>query len=109
MEPHAKNPSRNRLVAFGSLPITATFLVILMAPDLAVEVASPSDSAREIQEKVADWLRAGTRLVWVIYPATRSATVHVSQDQFEELSEEGTLLGDDVIPGFTCKLSEIFS
>ena len=44
---------------------------IELAPDLAVEVVSPSDSTMEIQEKVADWLRAGTRLVWVIYPATR--------------------------------------
>ena len=80
-----------------------------LAPDLAVEVASPSDSAREIQEKVADWLWAGTRLVWVIYPATRSATVHVSDDQFEEVSEEGPLLGEHVIPGFACDLSELFS
>ena len=80
-----------------------------LAPDLAVEVASPNDTTREIQEKVADWLRAGTRLVWVIYPATRSATVRVSQDQFEELSEDGTLLGQNVIPGFACNLSELFS
>ena len=89
----------------GELPIG----YMELAPDLAVEVASPSDSAREIQEKVADWLRAGTRLVWVIYPATRSATVHVSQDQFGELSEDGTLLGQYVIPGFACDLSELFS
>jgi len=89
----------------GELPIG----YMELAPDLAVEVASPSDSAREIQEKVADWLRAGTRLVWVIYPATRSATVHVSDDQFEEVSEEGTLLGEHVIPGFACDLSELFS
>ncbi len=80
-----------------------------LAPDLAVEVASPNDTPRAIQGKVADWLRAGTRLVWVIYPATRSATVHRSQDQFEEISEEGTLLGEHVIPGFACDLSELFS
>ena len=89
----------------GELPVG----YLELAPDLAVEVASPSDSARDIQKKVADWLQAGTRLVWVIYPATRSATVHVSDDQFEEVSEEGTLLGEHVIPGFACDLSELFS
>ena len=89
----------------GDLPLG----YLELAPDLAVEVASPSDSARDIQEKVADWLRAGTRLVWVIYPATRSATIHVSDDRFEEVSEEGTLLGEHVIPGFACDLSELFS
>ena len=82
---------------------------IELAPDLAVEVVSPSDSTMEIQEKVADWLRAGTRLVCVIYPATRSATVHRSQDQFEELAEYAALRGENVIPRSACGLSELFS
>lgn len=102
--PDASFVASNRLPQ-GELPVG----FLELAPDLAVEVASPSDTAREMQEKVADWLRAGTKLVWVIYPATHSATVHVSQDQFVEVSEEGTLLGEDVIPGFTCNLSELFS
>ena len=102
--PDASFVTRDRLPD-GVLPVG----YLELAPDLAVEVASPSDSAREIQEKVADWLWAGTRLVWVIYPATRSATVHVSDDQFEEVSEEGPLLGEHVIPGFACDLSELFS
>ena len=89
----------------GELPIG----YLELAPDLAVEVVSPSDTAREIQEKVSDWLRAGTRLVWVIYPATRSATVYRSLDDTEELSEGSNLEGDDVIPGFACNLSELFS
>ena len=102
--PDASFVAEDRLLD-GELPIG----YLELAPDLAVEVTSPSDRPREIQEKVADWLRAGTRLVWVIYPATRSATVHVSDDQFEEVSEEGTLLGERVIPGFACDLSELFS
>ena len=89
----------------GELPIG----YLELAPDLAVEVASPNDRPREIQEKVADWLRAGTRLVWVIYPATRSATVHRSQDHFEELSEDDSLHGENVIPEFACDLNELFS
>lgn len=102
--PDASFVARDRLPE-GELPVG----YLEMAPDLAVEVASPSDTAREIQEKVAGWLQAGTRLVWVIYPATRSAAVHWTLDRFEELSEEGTLLGEDVIPDFACDLSELFS
>ena len=89
----------------GELPVG----YIELAPDLAVEVVSPSDSTMEIQEKVADWLRAGTRLVCVIYPATRSATVRRSQDQFEELAEYAALQGENVIPRSACGLSELFS
>ena len=89
----------------GELPIG----YMELAPDLAVEVVSPSDTARAVQEKVTEWLGAGTRLVWVIYPVTRSATVYRSMDDAEEISEDGHLQGDDVIPGFACDLSELFS
>ena len=89
----------------GELPVG----YLELAPDLAVEVASPSDTTREIQEKVADWLRAGTRMVWVIYPATNSATVHRSLDRSEELPGDGSLQGEDVVPGFACNLSELFA
>jgi Uma2 family endonuclease len=89
----------------GELPIG----YLELAPDLAVEVASPSDTTRGIEGKVADWLRAGSQLVWVIYPATRSATVYRSMDDAEEISEDGHLHGDDVIPGFACDIRELFS
>jgi Uma2 family endonuclease len=101
--PDASFVAADRLTQ-GELP--AGYLEL--APDLAVEVASPSDSLRELQEKVADWLRSGSRLVWVIYPATRSATVHRSLDDAEEISEDGHLRGDDVIPRFACELRELF-
>ena len=79
------NRTRAKLdVGEGELPIT----YIELAPDLAVEVISPSDRSPEVRDKVEDWLRAGTRLVWVIYPATRSATVYRSLEDFENLSEE---------------------
>ena len=79
-----------------------------LAPDLAVEVLSPSDRPGEVAEKVEDWLRAGTRLVWVIDPATRSATVHRSLDDVQELSEDDRLDGEQVVPGFSCALGEVF-
>jgi len=82
---------------------------IELSPDLAVEVVSPSDRNPEVRDKVEEWLRAGTRLVWVIYPATRSVTVYRSLDDFENLSEEDNLDGGQVIPGFSCQIRELFS
>ena len=80
-----------------------------LAPDLAVEVVSPIDTEKAVQEKVTEWLGVGTRLMWVIYPADCSATVYRSMDDAEEISEGGHFQGDDVIPGFACELKELFS
>ena len=80
-----------------------------MVPDLAVEVVSPGDSAREVREKVADWMRAGVRLLWAIDPATRSVTVYRSPDDFSVLSEDDTLEGGQVIPGFSANINDLFS
>ena len=81
---------------------------IELAPDLAVEVISPGDTPREVREKVANWLGAGTRLVWAIYPATRSVTVHRSPQDINALSEADELDGGDVVPGFRCRTSDLF-
>ncbi len=80
-----------------------------IAPDLAVEVVSPSDRPREIHDKVADWLNAGTRMVWVIRPAQRTVTVHRPPDLVEELTETAILNGADVIPGFSCLVGDLFA
>ena len=79
-----------------------------LAPDLAVEVISPNDRPQEVREKAADWLNAGTRLVWVIYPSSRTATVHRPPHSIQKLGEEDTLDGADVVLGFSCVLGEIF-
>ena len=81
---------------------------LAVAPDLVVEVVSPSDTRREVREKVEEWLRAGVRLVWVIYPVTRSADVYRSLDYVSHLSEDDVLDGEDVVPGFACRLGELF-
>ena len=81
---------------------------LALAPDLAIEVISPNDRPRAVREKVADWLNAGTRLVWVIYPASRTVTVHRPPSSVEELGGEDTLDGAEVIPGFSCVLGELF-
>ena len=82
---------------------------ISVIPDLVVEVVSPGDTRREVREKIEDWLRAGVRLVWVIYPVTRSATVYRSLDDVAHLTENDTLDGEDVVPGFACRVVELFA
>ena len=84
-------------------------LLAVLAPNLAVEVVSPSDRNREVLDKVEDWQRAGTRLVWVIYPSTRSATVYRTLGDSEQLSGDDILDGGDVLPGFACNLADLFS
>jgi Uma2 family endonuclease len=79
------------------------------APDLAVEVLSPSDPAEEIEEKVDDYLNARTPLVWVINPRRRTITVHRPGRDPQVLRENDTLDGEDVVPGFACKVTDAFA
>ena len=77
-------------------------------PDLVVEVASPSNSHWELNDKALMWLHYGVRLVWVVYPDTRNVTVYRANHRALTLSDEDALDGLDVLPGFTCVVSEIF-
>lgn len=78
------------------------------APDLAVEVVSPGDTAFEVEDKVDTWLKYGSRAVWVLYPKTRSITVHRSRNQVRRLTEDDTLDGEDVVPGFSYPVKKLF-
>ena len=79
------------------------------APDLAVEVLSPSDRASEVLAKTQDWLAAGCAAVWVIDPETQSVTVYRRDRDILVLAAADTLSGDDVLPGFTLPVAEIFA
>lgn len=76
-----------------------------VAPDLVAEVLSPDDRAGEVRAKVADWLAAGVRLVWVIDPRRRAADVYRAGGSVS--SGETRLDGEDVLPGFTCAVSDL--
>lgn len=78
-----------------------------LAPDLVVEVLSPSDRPGAVLAKVADWLDAGTRLVWVIDPGRRVARVYRADGSESVVGPGGLLDGEDVIPGFRCPLDVI--
>jgi Uma2 family endonuclease len=77
------------------------------APDLAVEVLSPDDRPRDVLRKVGEFLDAGTRIVWVIDPEKRAAAVYRSLTEVRQLGPEDNLDGEDVVPGFSCRLEEI--
>jgi Uma2 family endonuclease len=76
-------------------------------PDLAVEVLSPDDRPADVLEKVSDWLRAGTQLVWVIDAERRLARVYRADGTEVLLDTDGTLKGENVLVGFNCRLSAV--
>ena len=78
------------------------------APDLAVEVMSPEDTVEEVEAKVLEYLRSGTRLVWVAHPRTQTITAYRSLDKVRVLTTNDTLDGDDVLPGFAVPVRDIF-
>lgn len=79
-----------------------------LVPDLVAEVVSPFDTAREVEEKVHDWLGAGVRLVWVVQPSIRSVTVYRALSEVRVLAENEPLDGADVLPGFRCAVRDLF-
>jgi Uma2 family endonuclease len=80
-----------------------------LVPDLVVEVASPSDSRRDIREKALMWLEYGVQLVWVPFTVTRTVEVFCADSTMFMLNEDDALDGGDVLPGFVCRVSEIFT
>ena len=78
------------------------------APDLAVEVVSPGDTYAEVEDKVARYLEAGTRLVWIVRPRQKSVEVHRADGTSALLGQTETLDGESVVPGFLLPVARIF-
>ncbi|MEP7287058.1 MAG: Uma2 family endonuclease [Chloroflexota bacterium] len=95
--------------AKGRLPkVTDSYPTV--APDLVVEVASPGNTKIEMQQKVEAYFQAGVRLIWIVYPNSRTVYVYRGALDVAILGGlDGILTGDDVLPDFSAKLSEIFS
>ncbi|MBI1913685.1 MAG: Uma2 family endonuclease [Planctomycetes bacterium] len=81
---------------------------LLLPPDLAVEVVSPHNSAYEVEEKRVVYLKAGVRLLWIVYPPTRTVFVFRASGSVAVLGEADTLTGEDVLPDFTCPIARFF-
>lgn len=89
-------------------PVPKQFIPV--APDLAVEVVSPNDKAKDIRHKIDLYLNYGTSLVWVVYPSSQRVDVYRASDKThaEIIGLDGTLNGEDVLPGFSLSVKEVF-
>ncbi len=79
-----------------------------LIPDLVIEVVSETNSAQEVIQKVVDYLSAGTRLVWVVYPDVKQVHVYTDLTSARILTEPAELDGGDIVPGFRLSLTELF-
>lgn len=77
-------------------------------PDLAVEVLSRGNTRKEMDNKLREYFAAGTRLVWYIDPAKRTARIYTAPGSVETIGEDGVLSGGDVLPGFKLRLRDLF-
>jgi Uma2 family endonuclease len=80
-----------------------------LAPDLAVEVLSPSNTEEEMDRKRQDYFGVGCKLVWLVDPDARTVTVFTGPDQSAVLREDQTLDGGTVLPGFSLPLRQLFA
>ena len=80
-----------------------------LAPNLAIEVISPTNTSIEIEDKIQDYFRSGVELVWVVYPRHRRAYVYDSPTRTRILSDKDALDGGNVLKGFKLPLSELFN
>ena len=77
-------------------------------PDLAIEVVSPTDALHRVVEKAFAYLDAGTQLVWVLEPRSKTVMVYRSETDITLLTRNDTLTGENVIEGFSCQVAELF-
>jgi Uma2 family endonuclease len=80
---------------------------IEISPDMLVEVLSPSNTRKQILAKLREYFAKGVRLVWVIAPEDRTLTIYRTPDEGRLLHESATVTGEDVLPGFTCRVSDL--
>jgi Uma2 family endonuclease len=78
------------------------------APDLAVEILSPTDLHEKVSGKIREYFAAGVRQVWLISPEFKTVTIYQSPTQVRMLTEEDDLSGDEILPGFRCRIRELF-
>ncbi|HEY7153707.1 MAG TPA: Uma2 family endonuclease [Gemmataceae bacterium] len=79
------------------------------APNLAVEVLSPSNTKAEIDRKLRDYFAAGVELTWVIDPKTQTAKAYTSPEDVQPIGKTGSLDGGGVLPGFRLPLKQLFA
>lgn len=78
------------------------------APSLVIEVVSPSDTVEEVGDKIERWFSGGVQMAWVVDPKRRTVTVYHALERIEVLTAAELLSGGPVIPGFTCRVADLF-
>ena len=78
------------------------------APDLAVEILSPDESAMEVQDRVENYFQGGSKMVWIVNPKTRTVTVYRSLTDIQVLAANDQLTGNDLILGLSFQVASIF-
>jgi Uma2 family endonuclease len=79
------------------------------SPDLVIEVISPNDRYTEVEEKVAEWLEHGARLVFVVNPRRRTVAVHRPGQPRRTVGIDDVLDGEDVVPGWSMAVRDLFA
>lgn len=77
-------------------------------PDVAVEVISPDDLYYDVEEKTDEYLETGVQQVWIVSPHSRSMVIHSAGRPPQFLDAAAELVGDDLLPGFACRVGELF-
>jgi len=83
--------------------------IYALAPDLAIEILSKGNTAREMDRKLREYFEAGVLLVWYIEPKNHTARAYTSEQEWTEIDPDGSLLGGEVLPGFKLSLAELFA
>jgi Uma2 family endonuclease len=104
LAPDASFVREDRIAAHG---ITEEYFP--EAPALVVEVVSPGDTADEVDDKMHRWFAAGVELGWVVYPKRHTVTVYRGLNDIRVLKADDTLDGGSVVPGFTCRVGDLFT
>jgi Uma2 family endonuclease len=81
---------------------------VALAPDLAVEVVSPNVEAYEVDDKIEEYLQAGVQLIWIIYSRSKTVMVFRHDGTVGRFKQADDLLGESVLPGFSCRVGDLF-
>ncbi len=108
-DPHLVLRPDVAFISYAALPKKGRKGLSPVMPDLAVEIASPSDTLSALREKTGLYLRNGTRLVWLVFPDDERVEVHSNSGERQSLGINETLTGGDALSGFRLELGRLFA